>query len=66
VWFNESKVISVLHTLKEYQLILIGFACLVQTLIEPENVLAYDFSFFILHGVTPNMRSAQRQRGHHP
>jgi hypothetical protein len=46
--------------------VLVCFALRLQLSAKPDDVLAQYLSFFILHGVIPNMRSAQRQRGHRP
>ena len=61
-----TQIFGVEQALNEYDFVLICFTLRLQLSAKPDEVLAQYLSFFILHGVIPNTRSAQRQRGHRP
>jgi hypothetical protein len=61
-----TKVFGVEQALNEYDLLLIGFACLLQLSRQVDDVIPHGLPFFVIHDVTPNKQSAPHLLGHHP
>ena len=61
-----TKVFGVEQAFNEYDLLLIGFACLLQLAGQVDDVISHDGAFFVIHGVNPNKQSAPHLLGHHP